>query len=288
MHPSAGYDCKTEVWENSTLPWGSIVLFHCIILSQHFMYYPKPIKLRVMKNYEASTAQDQWFHSQYWKKITSPPHYFVCMAGPHSPPGWLRVRLWMNVGAMTAMWYTVIMKHPHQRLKRSVYCSYIYKQRNQTILQLSLSIHYGSADVFVLLLLLLQWVGRTHCIQLQLRNSLVVIGKCERVFQAPDDRGMKKLVICSRVPPDSPKATDRRYDISYVRSPEIFRKESRESHQRSKHNIWLICMDFRAGQPFIVLNATRLHLSWFWPHSGTTKLYIISIRKSNGAQINWC
>ena len=100
--------------------------FHCFvplhILPQHFMYNPKPIKLRVVKNYEASTTQDQWFHSQYWKKITNPPHYFVCMAGPHSPPQlivacWLRVRPWMNAGMIT-LWYTVIMKHPHQPVEK--------------------------------------------------------------------------------------------------------------------------------------------------------------------------
>ena len=121
--------------------------FHCFvplhILPQHFMYNPKPIKLRVVKNYEASTTQDQWFHSQYWKKITNPPHYFVCMAGPHSPPQlivacWLRVRPWMNAGMM---WYTVIMKYPHRPVEkifhwRKVFIVLTFKERNQTILQL--------------------------------------------------------------------------------------------------------------------------------------------------------
>ena len=90
------------------------------------MYNPKPIKLRVMKNYEASAAQDQWFHSQYWKKITNPPHYFVCM-----PDHIHHHNLLLRVDYK----YDDIVVHCHYEtpaptsgedlpLKRSVHCSY--------------------------------------------------------------------------------------------------------------------------------------------------------------------
>ena len=97
------------------------------------MYNPKPIKLRVVKNYEASTTQDQWFHSQYWKKKNQPTTLFR-MYGRTTFTTTTYCCVLTTSTSMNECWYDVV--HCHYEiptptsgedlpLEKSVHCSYI-------------------------------------------------------------------------------------------------------------------------------------------------------------------